>query len=113
MMETYGIESARMGIIRELNAVFGVYGISVSHRHLSLVADYMTFEGGYRGMNRMTMRANSNPFLKMSFETTTEFLKAAILHGEHDPIQSNSACLVVGRPIVNGTGLFDLVQPLA
>lgn len=41
MMEKYGIEAARDSIIRELRAVFSVYGIAVNHRHLSLIADYM------------------------------------------------------------------------
>ena len=35
-------------IVREVKAVFGVYGIEIDHRHLSLIADYMTQEGGYR-----------------------------------------------------------------
>ena len=41
MFETYGVEAGQATIIRELSAVFDVYGISVNHRHLSLVADYM------------------------------------------------------------------------
>ena len=41
MMETYGVESARNTIIGQLNEVFGVYGITVNHRHLSLIGDYM------------------------------------------------------------------------
>ena len=39
-----------------------------------------------RGMNRMSMRSNVNPFLKMSFETTTEFLRSATLGGEYEPL---------------------------
>ncbi len=30
-------------IVREIRAVFDVYGISIDVRHLGLVADYMTF----------------------------------------------------------------------
>lgn len=106
MFETYGVEAGTGSIIRELNAVFNVYGISVNHRHLSLVADYMVhtptqplslliallttcvqaYEGVYRGMNRVSMRANTSPFLKMSFESTTDFLKSATLGGDYDAL---------------------------
>jgi len=36
-----GIEAGRATIINEIKSVFGVYGISVDRRHLSLIADYM------------------------------------------------------------------------
>lgn len=32
--------------------------------------------------------------------------------GSHDALQSPSACLVVGKVVKGGTGLFDLKQPL-
>ncbi|EGD72168.1 Crp22 [Salpingoeca rosetta] len=112
MLEAYGIEAARDSIIRELRAVFNVYGITVNHRHLSLIADYMSFEGTYRGMNRITMRSNVSPFSQMSFETTVDFLKRAALGGAHEPLRSHSSRLVVGKLTTTGTGSFDIVQPL-
>ena len=30
-----------------------VYGIAVDNRHLGLIADYMTHEGGYKPLNRI------------------------------------------------------------
>ncbi|XP_014670360.1 PREDICTED: DNA-directed RNA polymerase I subunit RPA1-like, partial [Priapulus caudatus] len=41
----YGIEAAAKVITTEVTNVFKAYGITVDHRHLSLVADYMTFTG--------------------------------------------------------------------
>lgn len=38
---TYGVEAARAAIIREVSGVFGVYGIAVDYRHLTVIADYM------------------------------------------------------------------------
>lgn len=32
--------------------------------------------------------------------------------GAHDELRSPSACLVVGKVVKGGTGLFDLKQPL-
>ena len=77
---TYGIEAARAALIREISNVFGVYGISVDGRHLSLIADHMTFTGAIKGMNRGAMDGIS-PLQAMTFETTTNFLKNSLLLG--------------------------------
>lgn len=39
-----GVEAARATLVRECSAVFGVYGIAVDPRHLSLIADFMTHQ---------------------------------------------------------------------
>lgn len=44
MLETYGIEAARAALMQEVSGVFGVYGIGVDPRHLSLITDFMTFQ---------------------------------------------------------------------
>ena len=89
-----------------------MYGIAVDYHHLSLIADYMTFEGTYKPFNRIGMETNSSPFQKMSFETTMHFLKNATIAGDTDPIRSPSACLVAGRVVKGGTGSFELLQRL-
>ncbi|KAH9507075.1 DNA-directed RNA polymerase I subunit RPA1 [Dermatophagoides farinae] len=103
---TYGIEAARAALIREIKNVFAVYGISVDGRHLSLIADHMTFTGTIKGMNRGAMDGIS-PLQAMTFETTTNFLKNSLLLGLKDDLQSPSSRLVIGRPTVVGTGLFE------
>lgn len=70
----YGIEAGRLSIINEINRVFGVYHIQVDFRHLSLIADYMTYLGSMRALNRMGMNDHPSAFLKMTFETTLKFL---------------------------------------
>ncbi len=47
ILHTYGVEAARYSIVNEITKVFAVYGISVDYRHLMLIADYMTQDGGY------------------------------------------------------------------
>jgi len=42
MADTYGIEAASRVVVKELQSVFQVYGITVDPRHLILIADYMT-----------------------------------------------------------------------
>lgn len=107
---TYGIEAASQAIRREMANVFAVYGIEVDKRHLSLIADYMTYSGSIRGMNRMSMEASASPFQQMSYESTIRYLKWATVLGLYDDIKSPSASLVFGRPTKGGTGLFGLMS---
>lgn len=114
-------------------------GIEVDPRHLSLVADYMCFEGVYKPLNRHAIGSNSSPLQQMTFETSYKFIKQATMLGEsgrrrstaapcascthlccwhfsllgsHDRLASPSASLVVGKVVQGGTGLFELKQPL-
>lgn len=112
MAKTYGIEVALKVIEKEIKDVFAVYGIKVDPRHLSLVADYMCFEGVYKPLNRHAIRSNSSPLQQMTFETSYKFLKQATMLGSQDQLVSPSACLVVGKVVKGGTGLFELKQPL-
>jgi DNA-directed RNA polymerase I subunit RPA1 len=65
-----------------MKQVFGAYGIHVDYRHLSLIADYMTFEGVYKPFNRIGIKTNASPLQKMSFETCLQFFKDACLYGK-------------------------------
>jgi DNA-directed RNA polymerase I subunit RPA1 len=105
----YGVEAARSSIVNQITSVFGAYGIAVDPRHLSLIADYMTFDGGYKSMNRTGMEWCSSPFLQMSFETTVNFLKQSAVLGLSDDLSSPSGNVVMGRPVHHGTGSFDLL----
>ncbi|GAA5886048.1 hypothetical protein JCM5296_007073 [Sporobolomyces johnsonii] len=106
ILRTYGVEAARTSIINEMSAVFSVYGIGVDYRHLTIIADYMTSEGGYKPFNRTGLSNNSSPFLKASFETTANFVAEAALLGDFDNMVGPSARIVVGRTPESGTGAF-------
>ncbi|QRW08992.1 DNA-directed RNA polymerase III subunit C5 [Ceratobasidium sp. AG-Ba] len=104
----YGVEMARTAILREIEGVFSVYKIAVDFRHLTLIADYMTFDGGYKPFNRRGISTHSSPLLKASFETTAAFLSDATLHGDFDDLTSPSGNIVLGRPTQCGTGIFSV-----
>mmetsp|Transcript_13888 Transcript_13888/g.20498 ORF Transcript_13888/g.20498 Transcript_13888/m.20498 type:complete len:1731 (+) Transcript_13888:197-5389(+) len=106
---SYGVEAARNSIVQQIQGVFAPYGISVDPRHLMLIADYMTYTGGYQALNRIGMADVSSPFLQMSFETTTTFMTEAALTSRREPCVSPSANIVIGRPIRHGTGAFDVL----
>jgi DNA-directed RNA polymerase I subunit RPA1 len=109
---TYGVEAARQSIVSEITGVFGVYGINVNLRHLSLIADFMTRNGSYVPMNRMAMMECPSRFLQMSFETTATFLTQAALEGGVETLESPSARIVTGGVARVGTGCFDIMLPL-
>eukprot|EP00604_Paraphysomonas_vestita_P000433 CAMPEP_0174825868 /NCGR_PEP_ID=MMETSP1107-20130205/43200_1 /TAXON_ID=36770 /ORGANISM="Paraphysomonas vestita, Strain GFlagA" /LENGTH=435 /DNA_ID=CAMNT_0016057931 /DNA_START=867 /DNA_END=2174 /DNA_ORIENTATION=+ len=109
---TYGVEAARQSIVSEISGVFGVYGINVNPRHLSLIADFMTRNGSYVPMNRMAMMDCPSRFLQMSFETTATFLTQAALEGGVETLESPSARIVTGGVPRIGTGCFDIMLPV-
>ena len=113
MLQVYGVEAARVTLIREVENVFKSHSITVNYRHLSLVADYMTREGTFSPFNRTGMRNKTHPFAKMSFETTMAFLKDTVLGQEYDDLNNPSSRLVVGRLGRMGTGMFDVLMPAA
>ncbi len=108
VLQTFGVEAARSTLVNEIKAVFGVYGITVDPRHLSLIADYMTYEGGYTALNRSGIDSQTSPILKMSFETTCNFLVSAATLGDADNLRGASAGIVLGQPVRAGTGSFGL-----
>lgn len=79
---TYGIEAANRVIVKEVQNVFKVYGITVDPRHLVLISDYMTLDGTIKPMNRFGMQTNASPLQQMSFESSLVFLKLAAIHGK-------------------------------
>ncbi|CAG8681500.1 3191_t:CDS:2, partial [Cetraspora pellucida] len=111
ILKNYGVEAARGAIMKEISDVFAAYSINVDPRHLTLVADYMTFEGTFKPFNRMGLASNSSPFLQMSFEATCNFLTHATLNNDIDTLNSPSARLVLGKVVQGGTGIFETQQP--
>lgn len=109
VLAMFGVEACRASIVRELGDVFGGHGISVDNRHLNLIADYMTRNGGFTAFSRMGLKGNVSPFTKMSFETTLAFLKDAVLDGDWDDLTTPSGRLVMGRLGKLGTGSFDVL----
>ncbi|XP_029165392.1 DNA-directed RNA polymerase I subunit RPA1 [Nylanderia fulva] len=110
--QTYGIEAANKVIVREVRDVFKMYGITVDFRHLSLIADYMTFDGTFQPLSRKGMENSASPLTQISFESSLAFLKSATLQGKKDDILSPSSRLMLGQPCKSGTGAFSVLPSL-
>lgn len=108
-LEEYGVEACRSNIIGELRGVFQSHNITVDNRHLNLIADHMTRNGGFTPFNRLGLAGNVSPFTKMSFETTVAFLRDALIEGDWDDLTTPSARIVVGQLGRVGTGSFDVL----
>ncbi|XP_076249165.1 RNA polymerase I subunit RpI1 [Calliopsis andreniformis] len=107
--QTYGIEAANRVITKEVRDVFKMYGITVDSRHLSLIADYMTFDGTFQPLSRKGMEDSASPLQQMSFESSLNFLKNATLQGKRDNLVSPSSRLMLGQPCKSGTGACSLL----
>jgi len=112
ILVNYGVEAARKAIVNEISAVFAVYGIRIDYRHLSLLADYMTYQGGFKPLNRLAMASSVSPFQKISYETSMSFMLDACMLGDVDRLLNPSGRIVVGQSPSCGTGMFDLHTPL-
>ena len=112
LANTYGIEAANRAISKELSSVFKMYGINIDPRHLSLVADYQTVDGRFRGCNRISMECNASPFQQMSFETPMKFLRDSLIGRATEYMESPSANIMTGQLVKAGTGCFDVIQRL-
>ena len=108
--KVFGIEAGRNCLAKEVNKVFSHYGIVVDFRHMSLVADHMSFSGELRPLSRMGMQHAQSPLLKMSFETSMSFLIRACEHKDFDNLNTASGNIVVGELMKNGTGAFDIID---
>jgi len=112
IFESYGCEAARAVLVQEVKAVFGHYGIDVNHRHLSLISDYMTRNGGLVAFSRHGMDKCASPIQQMSYETTMNYMSQAATENLKDSVKSPASSIVMGQPPVVGTGMISLLVDL-
>ncbi|XP_026481582.1 DNA-directed RNA polymerase I subunit RPA1-like [Ctenocephalides felis] len=111
--QTYGIEAASRVIVKEVQNVFNVYGITVDPRHLLLIADYMTYDGTFQPLSRTGLETSVSPLQQMSYESSLTFLKQATIKGMQDDLNSPSGRLMVGQPCGTGTGTVSLLNKIS
>ena len=108
--ETFGIEAARLSLIREIVSVYDRAGKSANFQHLTILADIMTNGGQLISIDRHGMNKSDNdPLSKASFEKTVDQLLAAAVFGETDHMKGISSRIMAGMVIKGGTGLCDLL----
>ena len=92
----YGVEGGRNCLISELKKVISHYGIAIDDRHYQFVADRMCQGGFINPMSRSGIDSLTSPILKMSFETSMNFLKKATFWQKIDNCGNPSANILLG-----------------
>ncbi len=109
--DVLGIEAARYMIIQELRDAYGT--LEVDLRHLSLVADMMTWDGKITPIGRTGIAGRKGSVLaRAAFEETGKHLTEAAIHGEEDHLKGVVENLIVGLPVKVGTGRVKLIMKL-
>ncbi|CAD5120480.1 DgyrCDS9046 [Dimorphilus gyrociliatus] len=109
--KTLGIEAARVTIMKEIDSTMKSHSMSVDMRHIRLLADLMTCKGHVLGITRHGLAKMKESVLMLaSFEKTTDHLFEAAYHGQTDEICGVSECIIMGKPMQVGTGMFKLVH---
>lgn len=108
--DIFGIESARIALLREITTMLERAGTFVNYHHLSVLVDLMTRDGFMISIDRHGMgRTDAAPLGKVSFEKPVEQLLIASVFNEEDPLHGVSARIMTGNVIKGGTGLCDLI----
>ncbi|MHA2223922.1 MAG: DNA-directed RNA polymerase subunit A'' [Candidatus Hodarchaeales archaeon] len=109
--ETLGIEATRQAIIDEATAVLQEQGLDVDIRHIMLVSDIMTQDGGLRQIGRHGISGEKESVLaRASFEVTVKHLLNSAARGERDKLRGITENVIIGQIIPLGTGTVDLIM---
>ena len=110
-LEVLGVEAARSTIINEIQLVMGDMGIDP--RHITLLADEMTYKGDVLGITRFGLVKTRDSVLQLaSFEQTANHLFNAAAGTQTDPIEGVSESIIMGRTVHLGTGALEVVRNL-
>ena len=108
--ETYGIDAARMALIKEFKSVFAGAGTKVNFAHLETLCDLITNTGVPTSIDRHGMnKSEIDPFARASFEKTVDQLIQAAVFGEVDHMNNVSSRIMAGLAIKGGTGLCEVI----
>jgi DNA-directed RNA polymerase II subunit RPB1 len=108
--QVLGVEAARKALLNELKLVLSFDGSYINYRHLSLVADIMTYKGVLLSLTRHSQsKADTGTLVKASFEETVEILTEAAMYSQKDQIKGVSENIMLGQLAPCGTGTFDVL----
>ncbi|CAL9735755.1 DNA-directed RNA polymerase II subunit RPB1 [Monosporozyma servazzii] len=110
IMEVLGIEAGRAALYKEVYNVIASDGSYVNYRHMALLVDVMTTQGGLTSITRHGFnRANTGALMRCSFEETVEILFEAGASAELDDCRGVSENVLLGQMAPVGTGAFDVM----
>jgi DNA-directed RNA polymerase subunit A" len=109
MYKVFGIEAARNALAHELIKTIEGQGITVSDRHILLIADAMTSRGVIESIGRHGLvGSKESVFARAAFEETVKHLINAAAFGETDFMRGVTENILVGKQMPLGTGTVRL-----
>jgi DNA-directed RNA polymerase subunit A" len=109
MYRVFGIEAARNTLAHELKHTIEGQGITISNRHLLLVADAMTSRGTIESIGRHGLVGSKESVLaRAAFEETVKHLINAAAFGETDMLRGVTENILIGKQMPLGTGTVRL-----
>ena len=110
ILDVLGVEAARKALFNELRAVISFDGSYVNYRHMALLCDNMTHNGGLMSITRHGVnRTGRGPLMKCSFEEMVDMLVDAAVYSETDFMKGVSENIMLGQLCPLGTAGFDLL----
>jgi len=104
-----GIEAVRASLLKEVMHILDHEGMAIDERHISLVADMMTRDGGVKGITRHGITKEKESVLaRAAFEIPLDHLVEASVKGEQDNLVSVVENVMINQPVPIGTGLPEL-----
>ncbi len=106
-----GIEAARNAIINEALDTLDEQGLRVDVRHIMLISEMMTVDGSVKAIGRHGVSGQKASVLaRAAFEITVDHLLKAGIRGEVEELRGIVENVIVGRPVMLGTGMVELVM---
>jgi DNA-directed RNA polymerase subunit A" len=109
VLKNYGIEASRNTIAHELISTIKEEGLTVSYRHIGLVADAMTLTGEIKSAGRHGIAGEKQSVLaRAAYEETVKHFINAGVFGETDRLTGVAENILIGKQIGVGTGRIRL-----
>jgi len=106
-----GIEAARNAVINEAREVLDEQGLRVDVRHIMLISDMMSVDGSVKAIGRHGVSGEKHSVLaRAAFEITVDHLLKAGIRGEIEELTGIVENVIVGKPVMLGTGMVELVM---
>lgn len=107
----YGIEAARNAIIKEINDVMEMQKLYVDMRHITLIADAMTYSGEIKSIGRHGLSGEKVGVLgRAAFEETVKHLINAGADASEELLVGVTENIIVGQTVPVGTGKIRLIM---
>ena len=107
----YGVEAARNAIMKEIKDVMDMQKLFVDIRHITLIADAMTYSGEIKSIGRHGLSGEKAGVLgRAAFEETVKHLIIAGSTAAEELLAGVTENIIVGQTVPVGTGKIRLVM---